>query len=56
MMNKPLRKETFINHESKSKKCVVIQFPNKQPKTEVKIASMGCCKTDMINWDFSRGF
>lgn len=54
-MNKALKKLEFINH-FEPKKCVIIEFPKKELKKELKVPSMGCCKTSMMDWDFSRGW
>jgi hypothetical protein len=35
--------------------CKIIPFPRKETKKEVSIPSMECRKTQMIDWDFSRG-
>jgi hypothetical protein len=31
----------------------VIQFPTAKPV--IKVASMSCCKAQMMGWDFTRG-
>ncbi len=36
--------------------CKIIPFPRKETKKEVKVPSMGCCKTQMMDWDFTSGW
>jgi len=38
--------------------CQIIEFPISESKKqeELKVPSMSCCKTSMMDWDFSRGF
>lgn len=54
---KPQLIQNVSTYQQVVRKCTVIQFPNRKPITQNihKTPSMGCCKTDMIDWNF-KGF
>jgi hypothetical protein len=52
MNNLALKQKVEIVEVKQSAK--IIQFPVSKP--EIKIVSMSCCKAQMMDWNFSRGF